>query len=281
MISALKTISPYGRAEPTFICPGVQKAGTTWLHEALKLHPDFWMPYQKEMDYLTYNAISRERYKRYFHEMMPPNKPGGKAKKWWNIFINEWELKNYTTLFGFSEGKFSGDISPDYWLMSENEIRAASKLLADTKIIIILRNPIERSWSAAKYFYEDNTGITEIERMQKVKDFCLSDYVLSRSNYTQPIKLWRKYFGSERVYITYFDNLQKDCELFISNILNFIEAPAFPHEKLSQIAVPKNSGKKLRIPDELKAELEDRFSPMIKELSSMLSNGEPCPWWLR
>src|SRR4051812_18116714 len=38
-------------AGPDFICIGAQKAGTGWLYEQLRAHPDFWMPPLKELHY--------------------------------------------------------------------------------------------------------------------------------------------------------------------------------------------------------------------------------------
>ena len=39
-------------AGPNFICIGMAKAGTGWLFDQLKHHPDFWMPPIKEFGYL-------------------------------------------------------------------------------------------------------------------------------------------------------------------------------------------------------------------------------------
>src|ERR1700754_3667019 len=36
---------------PGFICVGAQKAGTGWLYEQLRNHPDFWLPPMKELHY--------------------------------------------------------------------------------------------------------------------------------------------------------------------------------------------------------------------------------------
>src|SRR5690242_15668363 len=38
---------------PDFLCIGVQKAGTTWLYENLKMHSGIFMPDKKEIDYFS------------------------------------------------------------------------------------------------------------------------------------------------------------------------------------------------------------------------------------
>ena len=42
---------------PDFLCIGAQKAGTTWLYDNLKKHPDLGLPDVKELHYFD----SRER----------------------------------------------------------------------------------------------------------------------------------------------------------------------------------------------------------------------------
>src|SRR5262245_4540623 len=40
-------------AGPDFICIGMQKAGTRWLYQQLREHPDFWMPPVKEFHFFN------------------------------------------------------------------------------------------------------------------------------------------------------------------------------------------------------------------------------------
>ena len=40
-----------GACLPDFIGIGAQKAGTTWLGHNLQLHPDVWMPRNRELHY--------------------------------------------------------------------------------------------------------------------------------------------------------------------------------------------------------------------------------------
>ena len=46
-------------ARPDFLCIGAQKAGTGWLYEQLREHPDFWMPPLKELHY--FDRLGRAR----------------------------------------------------------------------------------------------------------------------------------------------------------------------------------------------------------------------------
>ena len=56
-LESYETLSPRQQKEalstgPDFVCIGMPKAGTGWLFDQLRFHPDFWMPPVKEIDYL-------------------------------------------------------------------------------------------------------------------------------------------------------------------------------------------------------------------------------------
>ena len=36
---------------PSFVCIGAQKAGTTWLYDNLRPHPEVWLPQVKEIHF--------------------------------------------------------------------------------------------------------------------------------------------------------------------------------------------------------------------------------------
>ena len=81
---------------------------------------------------------------------MPRNFKGGDAA----TFLNEGprDLKSYLTLFEDSNNEYNIDISPDYFYYYRKSIKniknTYTKLnIAEPKIIIILRNPIERVFS--------------------------------------------------------------------------------------------------------------------------------------
>ena len=104
---------------PDFLCIGAQKAGTTWLHKNLRYHPEIYLPDFKEIHFFN----------------------GG---------YKNHGLKWYSQLFEEKGSRIAGDITPAYSTLDKNKIEILHRILPNAKIILILRNPIERAWSAAK-----------------------------------------------------------------------------------------------------------------------------------
>lgn len=101
-----------------FLVVGVQKGGTTSLHQYLSLHPDLFLPSGKELGYFGDDGgakqITPEEYAAYF--------------------VNA------------ESGQLCGEISPQY-MYSTDVASAIAAHSPDAKIIVLLREPIERATS--------------------------------------------------------------------------------------------------------------------------------------
>lgn len=106
------------RAMLSFMGIGAQKAGTTWLHANLARHPRIGFP-------------------------------GGKEVHYWNarraVLPEQW----YRDLFATGDGRVNGDITPAYSTLEPEVVARIGALFPDLRILFLLRDPIERAWSAA------------------------------------------------------------------------------------------------------------------------------------
>src|SRR3954463_14128656 len=100
---------------PDFLCVGAQKAGTGWLYEQLRNHPDFWMPPVKELHYFD-RALRTPRKKddeRIASIRAKTRSPNDMAflKDMERLFQRtELDLDAYAQLFAAKGGLISGDI---------------------------------------------------------------------------------------------------------------------------------------------------------------------------
>ena len=115
---------------PNLLIVGAAKSGTTSLHNYLKQHPDIYMSNHKEPHFLINNEIGVNRI------------PKG---------INN--LQDYNNLFSNGAShKYRGESSAMYLQFPEIAIKNIDRYLdEDVKIIIMLRNPIERAFSGYQH----------------------------------------------------------------------------------------------------------------------------------
>src|SRR6056297_715161 len=126
---------------PDFLVVGASKSGTSSIYHYLKQHPDIFLS-------------DEQKEGRYFSRMKGNfNGPGDSG-------INEYiipDIEHYRPLFNnHSNEKAVGDISPEYLYFHQQAIPLIKKILGDeTKIIIILRSPVERAFSGYMHFKRD------------------------------------------------------------------------------------------------------------------------------
>ena len=216
--------------KPDFLIVGAAKSGTTSLFNYLNQHPDIYIPEVKECR---------------FFSQLPKNSIGLGAEFFPNSGItNEAE---YFGLFKGQDNKVCGDISNDYLYYAEESIRNIKKHLgSEVKIIIILRNPIDRAYSNYLHAYRDGWEKLTFEQSIIEETFRISGnwawpyhYVQTGFYYSQ-VKPYMDNFANVKVFL--YEDLN-EMQVTISKILSYLNIGDFKcnvNEKYNVSGFPKN-----------------------------------------
>lgn len=182
-----------GIAPVDFLIAGASRTGTTSLFEILRRHPDVFIPARKECRY--FSALKGDFV--------------GPSPEYANRIIHTPE--DYRALFKKAKpGQLRGDISPDYLYYYQN---AVPKILAEagaqTPVIIILRNPIDRAYS--QYLFHVSQGrerltfeealVAEAHRL--AENWPFGWFYVGRGMYAEQVQAYRDAF--ERVLLLVFE----------------------------------------------------------------------------
>lgn len=141
---------------PNFFIVGAPKAGTTWLYWNLRQHPDVFLPHVKEP---------------HFFSRVKPNPAKG------YIFRETTSVNDYLALYQRAERfKALGDASPSYLVTEAAAVRIREQL-PDARIIILLRDPIERTFS--QYLMDVRDGVQDLSLFEAI----LSDHQIERKGW--------------------------------------------------------------------------------------------------
>lgn len=158
-----------------FLVVGAEKCGTTWLADMLKQHPQVFVPEGKELHYFNRKFVE-------FPDL--DNFNFDKPLDWYLSFYKD-----------AAPGQIRGEICPTYlWdLEAPPRIRDFEPGL---KILILLRNPAERTFSAYRYYQQ--RGIIGRESLrQAVAKY--PNILLERSQYFAQVKRYLDLFPREQV----------------------------------------------------------------------------------
>jgi hypothetical protein len=281
---------------PNFICIAPHKTGTTWLYAALKQHPMVWLPPKKELWILNQlNEPYLERCRQYIHRT---GKPGDNRQyfetdleqlvkqgiwrqhnfallRWWLYFLfAPYTINTYSNFFYPQFNQVSGDITPNYYFLNENIVTSLAKQIPNTKIIIILRNPIDRVWSYIfmqiknkQEGFSENPSEKELERY-------LADAHSWWKPYTGIINLWSKNF--QNFHIGYYDHLRENPVSFYKEICDFLQIrnDIIPYD-VSEIV---NKGNTMYLPEKLRASLNRIYLTEILDLEKLTKSPYVFKW---
>lgn len=212
---------------------GAEKAATTFLVKYLSKHKDIFFPIIKEPQFFSKDILPE-----YQDEEGLLNLPEDKWYKNTHIaFIRDKEL--YLKLYKDSQNyKYRGDGSVSY-LYSKVAAKEIYNYNSEAKIIISLRNPIERAFSA----YKMDIAIGRVNKPfeEAIKE--IPRYI-ERGLYFNQVKRYYDIFPPENIHIILFDDLKSDPLKVFNSIFQFLSlGPIYNIEvkKVNESMKPVNS----------------------------------------
>ena len=73
------------------------------------------------------------------------------------------DVASYAALFQFKEQAFSGDITPGYANLDPAVIQQVDRVLPNLKVILLIRDPVDRAWSRLCMWARQQTFDTSLD----------------------------------------------------------------------------------------------------------------------
>ncbi|MDB9895744.1 sulfotransferase domain-containing protein [Flavobacteriales bacterium] len=188
-----------------FFIVGAPKAGTTSLYKYLNQHQDVVMSSVKEPNYFSKEELESQDL--YY------------ASK------NITDEKDYHSLFQANgEKKKLGEASVSYLFYPKVSKRIFT-YNKDAKIIIILRNPVDRAYSHYKMDFRLGFVKRDFEDLvlnNNQEGSLFYQQYIDLGLYHLQVKSYIDEFGSTNVCVMFYEDLKKDRATFVNNIFSFL-----------------------------------------------------------
>jgi hypothetical protein len=186
-----------------FLIVGAARSGTTTLYDAIKQHPEIFMPEMKEPDF--FSGVSNH--------------------------VNNYE--QYLAIFNKRKGeRVVGEASTSYLFIPGTTERII-RYLGEIKIIIMLRNPADRAFSNWKMEkrYQSRENLSFVDALEEeeeryrnrvnIRNWYTLMYFRKGLYYSQ-VKRYLDVFGESNVHVIIFEEFIKDQKENYSNVLEFL-----------------------------------------------------------
>ena len=182
---------------PTFLIIGAQKCGTTALVHSLRQHPEVFIPGLKEA-----------------HFFGTVDDPTASAASY-NAFFAAWGGEPHV-----------GEATPNY-LVLETAPAQISSYLPDVKLIVSLRNPVDRAYSAYWHAVREGEcrGSFAEAISQQSRRFALGERwagIVQDGRYLRYLRAYDRWFGRDRIHTILHDDLVAEPQRVMDGVAAFI-----------------------------------------------------------
>lgn len=222
-----------------FLGIGAQKAGTTWLYENLARHPGIAFP-------------------------------GGKEMHFWDAQRHR-GLDWYRSVFA-GETRCAGEITPAYAFLTDAEVAEIRREFPGLRLIYLVRNPIERAWSAALMALRRAELDYDEVSPQWFYDHFRSRGSLARGDYLRSIEVWRGHFGDARLLCLLFDDIVRDPRGVLTRCAAHLDIDPEPYAamRLDLLSRRVHAGPGVAMPDHCRSVLLDLYDQRLRALEDLL-----------
>jgi hypothetical protein len=258
---------------PDLIVPGAQKGGTTWVHHVLAVHPDCWMPPFKELDFFSNPRANLSWKLRGFQGQMAVELQRGTAElemlRWYaELCLTErMDLRWYRRLFRFAGKRLCADVSPNYSRLDDAGVARVSAACPNSRVLFLLRDPFDRMVSELRMLARAGQIEANLDGPRTARLVAAPEH-LAFGDYAGILGRWQDQFGSDRMIIRFYEDLQSDPEAFLVGLCGDlgIRPPGPPllrraHERF-------NESPPGQLPEALQKTLATNLLPLIAPLRS-------------
>ena len=224
-----------------FLGIGAQKAGTSWLYEALRIHPQVRFPAGKEVHFWdAQRAQGLDWYRALF-----PGQPAGVK---------------------------SGEITPAYAFLPSAAIGEIRSHYPDLRLLYLLRNPLERAWSSALMALGRAEMTLEEASDPWFLDHFRSHGSLARGDYESCLRNWRAAFGADAVLWLRHERIAENPLALLEEVCRHlgVDAGFYARTRPAQLAQRVYAGPGDPIRESLLPALREIYRPRIARLAEYL-----------
>jgi|GEM_PF-2147371 len=231
---------------PDFLVIAPPKTGTSWLSQQLSRHPGIFVPPTKEIRYFSF-----------FHRYH--------------------NLAWYLSHFKEAGRRLKSEASPNYALLPSSTIRLIHELRPDLKLIYLMRDPVDRAWSQARWdhrlrigtFAALQTDTDQVADSMWRACFLNPSHVLF-GDYLGQLQRWLEVFDRSQVFVGFSEQIQSSPRELLNAICKFLGVDTKHEFDAAGLSERVNAGESRPLTGELRDCLRRIYGGRSRQLVEFL-----------
>jgi hypothetical protein len=269
--------------ENLFLSVGAMKAGTTWLYEHLKSHPDIYFSYEKEIHYFSYNLkfsnqLNWKQRIEKFKECSTRHQKGNfkyfsqhlEEISWYAEYARKKDIDDqwYEDLFRFKNTeKYCADFSNLYCQISDEGWCRVRKVAKNVKVVYTVRDPLRRLWSHYKFHMKwiGREKETITAGLDNFKDILDKPWFFNNSDYISNYEALNRNLKNDEFLLLYFEDFRSTPSEMLSRLQDFLEIKKIDFDSAS-LEKKINQTKEFEIPEDWYDYAFEKLHPLVEQM---------------
>ncbi|MEZ5891784.1 MAG: sulfotransferase [Parvularculaceae bacterium] len=267
------------------LCIGAQKAGTTWLADYMRAHPEAHTPPVKEVHFFD-ARFAPKWCARYEAEMLADFQRKAAALTIeicgdpavqhvlhammlrFRMIANPAEYIRFMS-WGARQERILFEATPDYSMLDRTGFRAMRSVHPDVRVVFLLRNPADRYWSSMTFNRTHNPDF-DIDAMFD-KLLTREDFTLL-ADYGRTLREAEAAFGPERMHVEFYERL------FDQRAVDRICAFAGIAPRPADFSARSNASAPMAMPEAQRAKAYRAYAHVYADIAARFSGDVPESW---
>lgn len=255
---------------PDFLCIGTEKAGTTWLWNCMKSHPNIGVPATKELrmfnEMRTFDQNHFRAAQTFFENPRGvPLRPDFLERVATELRLLYGGIPAYLRIFGQLSEPIVGELTPQYCIQSPEQLQKMHAVAPDARIVYMLRDPVERLISGARMVLKSSKNPPDDKHLIKE---AMHPTQLRFCNGHIHINKFAKVFGEDRVSVFFYDDISRRPAELLQDISDFVGAKRAAVDP-KVLAEKVNQGTSYQPSRDVYKSLYSKLKPVYKELEQL------------
>lgn len=256
---------------PDFLIVGPQRTGTTWLHAHLRYHPQVMLCEPKELFFFSslkttsnprFPSSELSDYLKFFREPL-----------WRVLYRHAMSIRRYRELY---RPKVRGEATASYAALDPDVIADITALKPDVKVILMIRNPVERAWSHAKKdLVRNRRRRFEDVSPNEFEQFFEDPYQRRCARVTENIDHWAAALQSGHLLVALYDDVDANPEALLLRVMSFLGVRSERRYVSREVRERVNPTAESRIPEHYRRFLEELLHDDLTQLRQRLGVSWP------
>lgn len=198
-----------------FAVIGAGKCGTTTLYQSLRTHPEVFLPTVKETNFFALSGLDLEE------------GPDPEAFRHWPEAVTD--PTAWADLYAAAApGQQLGEVCPMY-LYSPRALENLAAHRPGMRIVVILRDPVERLWSRHLHLVRDGRSPAPFEAVtDPTSVWWRRPDLIAEGRYATHLREVDARFPAEQVRVLFYDDLKRDPDAVFAALGDFLGLSAAP-----------------------------------------------------